>query len=287
MYGGDMTLLLETRPELFSEDSSEEKEKESAKRKRTQEILDYHHRTFKRKSTGAQEDAEVERQLVKYIEEVPDIYLEVAAQFEEERRKEREQAKEKPKESAKKRREKEILDYHRMKLESEDRTDDQEESRRELIEAIEERPDIYLEMLRQTKPGLTAKLLSEMGELAYVSVPEIYDTVEEVQNKIDAFLLDSLSTKTAFGKMIGCSVPSITTFLKQEQYTGTTLMNYKNKQVGATSKVYLKAYHFFEKIRLVVKQPKDDDRVRNEEYLGRWGVKGFPMKNDMGKGRLF
>ena len=96
----------------------------------------------------------------------------------------------------------------------------------------------------------------------------VYDNCDVVRRKCSRFLASGLTTKTAWLKAMGVNPNSFNGF-----------MNFNGKGAGAGNCSYVRAFVFFEKLRVLEKKPKSKLRVTNE---ARWPT-GYPLRHDNGK----
>ena len=100
------------------------------------------------------------------------------------------------------------------------------------------------------------------------SVP-VYDTCDEVQRKIGAYLREPNVTQAAFLRELARALPDPTAKLQSKQ-----LKDFQSKKgalEGNTSRIYYCAYVFFEKRRIQQGKPKTKKREENEDV---WAAEG-------------
>jgi hypothetical protein len=133
----------------------------------------------------------------------------------------------------------------------------------------------------------------------------VFDLCEDVRRKCKAFLATGAMTKTAWLRHLGVYFSSYDSFMKAEPVPGESdAESCFWQQPGAGNSVYPKAYHFFEKMRLMEGKPKSAKRVANEAAIARMRHKfagklqhvlegkkpshgGFMLKHDNGKRWVF
>jgi len=108
-----------------------------------------------------------------------------------------------------------------------------------------------------------------LQRVSAIDVPEncpVYDSCAEIKVKMTAFFQTGVLTQTAFLKHIGCQSNQLQAFMAQPR-ADPQMMH--DSQPGAASRIYQRAYRFFEQKRLMEGNPKSAARLKNEAMLAK------------------
>jgi hypothetical protein len=131
----------------------------------------------------------------------------------------------------------------------------------------------YFDRLQKDTPRPPSKRIKVIEsdyvqKVESVDLPEeipIYDTCDEVREKINHFLDTKVMTKTDFTRYLGVNSNSLRTFML---VTGD--------KKGAGNCTYPKAYRFFERYRIACDEPKTPQRIALEQSMPQ----GFETVNE-------
>ena len=91
----------------------------------------------------------------------------------------------------------------------------------------------------------------------------------QIRRQINKFIIESGVSEAAWLRCIGAQSNSLNKF-----------RSFKGKGAGASNGIYHKAYRFFEQRRILLRKPKSEKRLEQEE---RWGVAGYSLHHDSGR----